>query len=130
VTNIKLNRQQWKKILAYLRTRADLYIGQTRNCKRFINAILWMTRSGAQWRLLPKEYGDWNTVYKRFDRWAERGIWTAMFEHFANDADMESVMIDATVIRAHSSAGVKGGIRKNKPLEEARVVSQPKSMLS
>jgi putative transposase len=129
VTNIKLNRQQWKKILAFLQTRADLYIGQTRLCKRFINAILWMTRSGAQWRLLPKEYGDWNSVYKRFDRWAERGIWTAMFEHFAGDADMESVMIDATVVRAHSSAGVKGGIRKSKPLDAARAVSPPRFML-
>jgi transposase len=129
VTNIKITTQQWKRIRAFLETRSDIYIGQNRNCKRFINAILWMTRSGAQWRLLPEKYGDWNSIYKRFNRWAERGIWTAMFEHFANDADMESVMIDATVVRAHSSAGVKGGIRKSKPLDGVKVVSQPKSML-
>jgi transposase len=129
VTNIKITTKQWKRIRAFLETRSDIHIGQTRNCKRFINAILWMTRSGAQWRLLPEKYGDWNSIYKRFNRWAERGIWTAMFEHFANDADMESVMIDATVIRAHSSAGVKGGIKPSKPLDAARVVSPPKSML-
>ena len=52
-----------------------------------------------------------------------------MFEHFAEDADMESVMIDATVIRAHSSAGVKGGIKLSKPLDEVKVGSQLKSML-
>ena len=45
-----------------------------------------------------------------------------MLEHFTSDADMESVMIDATHIRAHSSAAAKGGI-KNKDLEEAKVVS-------
>ena len=52
-----------------------------------------------------------------------------MFEYFANDADMESVMIDATVIRAHSGAGVKGGIKPNKHLDGVGVVSPPKSML-
>ena len=46
-----------------------------------------------------------------------------MLDHFANNADMESVMIDATVLRAHSSAGVKGGIMKGKPSGAAKVDS-------
>jgi transposase len=128
VTNIKLTHQQWKKILEFLRTRSDLYIGKPLTCKHFITGVLWMTRSGAQWRLLPKKYGEWNAVYKRFDRWSERGIWTAMFEHFASEPDMESVMIDATIVRAHSSAAVKGGIKRRKRSGEARVASRPKSM--
>ena len=53
-----------------------------------------------------------------------------MFEHFTGDADMESVMIDATIVRAHSSAGVKGGIKPSKHLGAVEVVSPPKSMLS
>jgi transposase len=44
----------------------------------------------------------------RFNRWAKHGLWTAMLEHFASNADMESVMIDATHIRAHSSAAANG----------------------
>ena len=115
MTNIKLTHQQWKKILEFLRTRSDLYVGKPLTCKHFITGVLWMTRSGAQWRLLPRKYGEWNAVYQRFDRWSERGIWTAMFEHFASEPDMESVMIDATIVRAHSSAAVKKGIKRTKP---------------
>jgi transposase len=130
VTNVKLTTEQWKRILEFLRTRTDLYIGKPTACKRFLNAVLYMTRSGIQWRLLPKKYGDWNSIYKRFSRWAERGIWQAMLEHFTNDADMESVMIDATHIRAHSSAAAKGGIKKSKDSAEAKVVLPAKSTLS
>jgi transposase len=129
VTNVKLTLEQWKKILEFLRTRTDLYIGKPTTCKRFINAILFITRSGIQWRLLPKKYGHWNSIYKRFNRWTEQGIWAAMLEYFASDADMESVMIDATYIRAHSSAAAKGGIKQRKVWDGAKVASPVKSTL-
>ena len=59
-------------MLEFLRRQPGLYVGQEGDCKRFIEAIIWMSRSGAQWRLLPSEYGKWNSVYKRFARWCER----------------------------------------------------------
>lgn len=125
---VKLSASEWKRIKGYLQTRSDVYIGKPRECKRFVEGVLWVARSGAQWRLLPKSYGEWNSVFKRFDRWAKRGVWQGMFEYFADEADMESVLIDATVVRAHSGAAVKGGIRRKRLSDGVRGDSPPKSM--
>jgi transposase len=104
MTTVTLSDDQWLKILGFLRTSPNIYIGQEAQCRRFVEAVLWIGRRGAQWRLLPGEYGQWNTVYKRFARWCEAGIWEQMLNHFAQAADMESVMIDSTVVRARPCA--------------------------
>ena len=101
MSTIKLSPEQWSRVLEFLRSQPDLYVGQESDCKRFIEAIIWMSRSGAPWRLLPSEYGKWNSVYKRFARWCEGGIWERMHQHFIDDPDMEYLIIDSTVVRAH-----------------------------
>lgn len=70
------------------------YIGQEQGCRKFLEAILWIAPSGAQWRLIPRAYGDWNTVYKRFARWTRRGIFERLHQSSAGDADMGHLLID------------------------------------
>ena len=114
---VKLQENEWRKIHEFLRGCPEVYVGSARKCRRFVEAVLWVGRSGAQWRLLPHEYGKWNSVYKRYARWCEQGIWERMLEAFAQDPDMENVMVDSTVVRAHPCAAGAPKKRVDKPFK-------------
>ncbi len=78
----------------------------------FVDAVLWLCRTGAPWRDLPGEFGPWYSVYTRFWRWSRRGGWESLFKAMVKDPDFEYLMIDSTIVRAHQhAAGAKGGLR-------------------
>ena len=104
MSRIKLTDKQWETIRDYLRGHLRVYVGDERGCRQFVEAVLWMLRSGAQWRLLPATYGGWNSIFKRFSRWSEHGVWTGLLAHVAADADLQHVLMDSTVVRAHACA--------------------------
>jgi len=87
-----------------------------RDNRAFVDAVLWIARTGAPWRDLPERFGDWNTTFQRFNRWAKSGVWARVMEALGGDADLEHLLIDSTVIRAHQhSAGAekKGATRRS-----------------
>jgi len=78
-----------------------------------VNGILWRIRTGAPWRDVPDKYGNWMTVYQRFRRWSQAGLWEAVATALAQAmADNSRHSIDSTTVRGHiSAAGAKGGLK-------------------
>jgi transposase len=91
--------------------------------RRYFKGMMWIARTGTQWRHLPDEYGKWNSVFRRYRRWVTTGVLEAMLETLAELAgcDLAAGMIDSTVFRAHHCAvGLTGGLSKPRPWPIAR----------
>src|SRR5438876_80356 len=67
------------------------------NNRLFVEAVLWIARTGSPWRDLPRAFGNWMTVYTRFRDWAKAGVWKRLFDAVSDEPDMEYVMVDATI---------------------------------
>ncbi len=80
------------------------------NNRRFINAVFWVLRTGAPWRDLPPDYGDWGNTHRRFIRWRNKNVWAELQEALVDDPDFEWLMIDASYIKVHQhGTGARGG---------------------
>jgi transposase len=108
----ELSNEQWRRI-------EDLLAGKNGDRGRtaadnrlFVNAVLWVLRSGARWSDLPERYGKWKSVHKRFTRWAKKGVWERIFNSLTGDPDNQYLMLDTTLVRAHQQAATgKGGAK-------------------
>ena len=107
-----LTDQQWERIKDMVPGKAGDRGRTGKDTRLFIDAVLWIARTGAPWRDLPSEFGPWYTVYTRFWRWSRKGVWERLFKHLREDPDFEYLIIDSTIVRAHQhAAGAKGGLR-------------------
>jgi transposase len=80
--------------------------------RRFVEAVLWIVRTGSPWRDLPPSFGNWNTVFKRYRDWVKADVFVRLFEACSDEPDMEYAMADATIVKVHRHGqGAKGGRR-------------------
>lgn len=107
-----LSDEQWAKLSGLIIGRPDQRGSTGRNNRMFVEGVLWIVRTGAPWRDLPAAFGEWNSVFRRFSRWSEKGVWTRLFEAMSDDPDFEYLIVDSTIVRAHQhAAGAKGGLK-------------------
>jgi len=120
-----LSEAEWQLLKALLPAERGRKSRPSGDNRPIVNGILWRIRTGAPWRDLPEKYGKWMTVYQRFRRWSEAGIWEAVATTLARAmADNRHHSIDSTTIRGHvSAAGAKGGL--NDKLLAARGAGSP-----
>jgi putative transposase len=107
-----LSAQQWKRIEKLCVGKPEDPGGTGSDNRMFVEAVLWIARTGSPWRDLPTTFGNWNSVYVRFNRWSEGGVWQRIFAALADDPDFEYLIVDSTIVRAHQhAAGAKGGLK-------------------
>ena len=99
-----LRNDQWNRIEQLLPGKSGDPGRSGEDNRLFVEAVLWIARSGAPWRDLPAEFGAWNSVYQRFARWSNKQVWQRVFAELAKDADFEEVFLDSTIVRAHQHA--------------------------
>jgi transposase len=111
-TRFDLTDEEYASLEVFLPPeRSDRSGRPFRSHRQVINGILWIARSGAPWRDLPDHYGPWTTVYDRFRRWCQQGIWTTMVNRLQarggrlGRIDFEFGAVDGSVVRAHKAAG-------------------------
>jgi transposase len=105
----ELTSSQWERIKDLLPPERTGKRGRPGKDNRvMLNGMLWVARSGAQWRELPEAYGPWQSVYARFAKWRDNGVLEAIFRALSQDADMENLSIDSTSIKVHESTNGGG----------------------
>jgi transposase len=106
-----LNDEQWARVAPLLPGKAGDPGRSGADNRRFLEAVLWIVRTGSPWRDLHREFGNWNSAFKRFRRWAVKGVFEHLFQVLSGDPDFEYALIDGTIVRVHQQGtGAKGGL--------------------
>ena len=100
-----IDDETWAKVEALLPGKATDRGVTARDNRLFLEAVLWRVRTGLPWRDLPSDFGNWNSVFQRFRRWAMAGVFDRIFTSLTDEGPKpERIMIDATHLKAHRTA--------------------------
>nr|WP_237469168.1 IS5 family transposase [Gluconobacter sphaericus] len=130
MTRGDLTDQEWAVIGPLLPPERGRWARPAGDNRRFLNGMLHVLRVGCPWRDMHERYGKWNSVYVRFRRWAEQGVWDALLQTLVDLGLTNNWqhMLDSTVVRAHSQAtGAKGGLIRRLLVDHAAAL-RAKSM--
>ena len=106
----ELTDAQWELIAPLLPGKAGDRGRTAKDNRLFVNAVFWLAKTGAPWRDLPERFGNWNSVFRRFRRWSVKGVWSNVLQALEGDEELEELMIDSSIVRAHQhAAGAKRG---------------------
>jgi transposase len=106
-----LKNEQWERIKHMLPGKAGDPGRRAEDNRNFVEAVLWIARTGSPWRDLPPAFGPWNSVYVRFARWSRSGVWQRVFMELSKDSEFaQRVYLDSTIVRAHQHAA--GAVKK------------------
>lgn len=101
----------WAKVASLLPGKATDCGVTAKDNRLFLEAVLWRVRTGLPWRDLPGAFGRWNSVFQRFRRWAQGGVFERLFACLSDEPDFEYALIDGTIVTVHQKAGgAKGGL--------------------
>jgi transposase len=112
--------KQWNAIKDLLPGQEGDPGATAKDNRLFINAVMWIAKTGAPWRDLPVRFGNWNSVFQRYNRWCKNGVFSRIMEQL-QDPDLGVLMMDSTIIRAHQhAAGAKGSCTEAEALGRSR----------
>ena len=107
-----LTDAQWQRIAPLLPGKKGDPGRSGDDNRRSLEGILWIVRTGAPWRDLPDVFGNWFSVWKRFRRWALKGVFEKVFKALSGEPDMEYALMDGTIVKVHRhGTGAKGGLK-------------------
>jgi transposase len=116
----EISESDWDRIKHLLPGQRGQHGGVAEDNRRFLNAVLYVARTGIPWRDLPERLGNWNSRWRRFDRWAKAGRFAALAA-VLRDPDLDVLILDSTVVRAHPCAA---GSKKSGTAPAARPSSR------